>query len=94
MSKNPLDLSLHKYSLLLLLLIVSCNAVNTVSPPNATTPEIKIVDKSNQQIAQYIRNIYEDKNGHLWMGTNGSGIAHYNGDSLSYYSIAKGFDGR
>ncbi len=48
---------------------------------------------SNEQIADYIRNIYQDKNGNFWFGTNGLGVAHYDGDSISYYSLEQGFAG-
>lgn len=46
------------------------------------------------QIAEYIRHIFQDKNGHLWFGTNGYGAAHYDGDSVSYFSNAQGFNGQ
>jgi len=48
---------------------------------------------SEKQIAQFIRNIIEDKNGNLWFGTNEYGVAHNDGDSISYYSNAAGFHG-
>ena len=53
----------------------------TISPPDP-------------QIAEYIRHIFQDNNGHLWFGTNGYGIAYYDGDSVSYFSNAQGFDGQ
>lgn len=55
---------------------------------------VQIKSEPEAQLAQYIRNIYEDKNGHLWFGTNGYGVIQYNGDSLSYYSNHNGFDGQ
>ena len=45
------------------------------------------------QIAQYIRNIIQDKNGNLWFGTNGDGVVNYDGKSVSYFSNAEGFSG-
>jgi len=48
----------------------------------------------NPQIAEYIRHIFQDKNGNLWFGTNGYGVAHYDGDSVSYFSNAQGFNGQ
>jgi ligand-binding sensor domain-containing protein len=44
-------------------------------------------------ISQYVRCIFEDKNGHLWFGTNGKGVARYNGDVVEYFSLDQGFGG-
>ena len=52
------------------------------------------VPDPSPQIAGYVRNIFQDKNGDLWFGTNGYGVAHYDGDSVSYYSNAQGFHGQ
>ncbi|MEL7123761.1 MAG: two-component regulator propeller domain-containing protein, partial [Bacteroidota bacterium] len=59
---------------------------NTIQSFSLTPPQ--------EQIADYIRNIFQDKNGNLWFGTNGYGVAHYDGDSVSYFSNAQGFDGQ
>jgi len=48
---------------------------------------------SDDQISEYIRHIHQDKHGHFWFGTNGYGLAHYDGDTLSYYSTNQGFGG-
>ena len=45
------------------------------------------------QVAGYVRNIIQDKNGDMWFGTNGYGVAHYDGKQVSYYSLKHGFDG-
>ncbi|MGD1889747.1 MAG: two-component regulator propeller domain-containing protein, partial [Cyclobacteriaceae bacterium] len=46
------------------------------------------------QIAEYIRHIFQDKNGNLWFGTGGNGVAYYDGDRVSYFSNAQGFHGQ
>jgi ligand-binding sensor domain-containing protein len=75
------------------MLFISCGKKKENLPVN-TKKEMVAVIKSEAQIAEYIRNIYQDKNGHLWFGTNDFGIVHYNGDSLMYYSNEQGFGGR
>ncbi len=45
------------------------------------------------RISDYIRRIFQDREGHLWLGTNGDGVCRYDGDSLKYYSIDEGFGG-
>ena len=57
-------------------------------------PFTNIITSPSPQISEYIRNIHQDKNGNLWFGTNGFGVAHYDGDSISYFSNAQGFDGQ
>lgn len=70
------------------------------STPFSKTVEPKLVpsppsnpQNTNPQIAEYIRVIFQDKNNNFWFGTNGYGVAHYNGDSISYFSIQQGFNG-
>jgi hypothetical protein len=46
-----------------------------------------------QRISDYIRRIFQDKNGHLWFGTNGDGVCRYDGKALEYFSIQQGFGG-
>lgn len=80
-------------------LFLSCTLKNssstaTVNSEVFSSPNSSTAHQSAEQIAEYIRNIYEDKNGHLWMGTNGYGVAHYNGDSIAFYSNHNGFDGQ
>lgn len=75
---------------------------NQTNSASAKTPQIpgktfKVpfapATESIEQIAEYVRNIHEDKNGHLWFGTNNMGVAHYDGEALSYYGYNSGLIG-
>lgn len=45
------------------------------------------------QIGEYVRRVFEDKNGNLWFGTNGEGVCRFDGKGLSYYSTYNGLSG-
>ena len=84
------------YPLLLSALFISSCGLKTtnVKTPPAPPPPPPSILMVDQQIAEYIRNIYQDKNGHFWLGTNGHGVAHYNGKVVNYFSNVDGFDGQ
>ncbi|MBK7428197.1 MAG: hypothetical protein IPI60_14855 [Saprospiraceae bacterium] len=48
---------------------------------------------STHQISEYIREIFEDKKGNLWFGTNGDGVCKYDGKFLQYFNVNEGFSG-
>lgn len=79
-----------------IILLYSCRAQTQSEPSTSTksTPANQALLLVDQDIAEYIRNIYQDKNGHFWLGTNGHGVAHYNGITISYFSNAEGFGGQ
>jgi len=45
------------------------------------------------QLCHWLREIFQDKNGHLWFATNHYGAMRYNGDSLMYFMEIEGFGG-
>ncbi len=76
------------FLLLLSILPISCrsqekkaNTSKTGDPGNA---------KMESQIAQYVTDIFEDSKGNLWFGTNGNGIARFDGENLRYFTTKDG----
>lgn len=46
------------------------------------------------QISEYVREVFQDREGNYWFGTNGDGVVRYDGESLTYLSMEEGFGGR
>ena len=91
MTKRNTSIYLILYSIFL---IVSCDDLQERQPIKTNISNKSEVSlKPNSQISEYIRHIFQDKNGNFWFGTNGYGVAHYDGDSVFYYSNAQGFNG-
>ena len=47
-----------------------------------------------EQISEYVREVFQDRDGNFWFGTNGDGVCRYDGKSLTYLSVEEGFGGR
>jgi len=47
-----------------------------------------------KQISEYVREVFQDRDGVYWFGTNGDGVARYDGESLTYISVEQGLAGR
>ncbi|MCB9851609.1 MAG: hypothetical protein H6819_00830 [Phycisphaerales bacterium] len=56
-------------------------------------PDPPIKDMADQQISEYIREVFQDRDGVYWFGTNGDGLARYDGESLKYISVKDGLAG-
>ena len=86
-------------TILILVLICTnpCNGQASLDTPNKSQQihefPIPPNEHTDKQIAEYIRNIFQDKNGGLWFGTNNYGVAYFNGEKVSYFSNEEGFGG-
>jgi len=45
-------------------------------------------------ISEYVRRVFEDRAGNLWLGTNGEGVARFDGTQLTWFDGRNGFAGR
>lgn len=63
----------------------SSTATTTLLP--SPTPKAD----SASQISQYIRRMFQDRDGRIWFGTTGDGVARYDGTQLEYFTPANGF---
>ena len=61
------------------------------SPPPMTKSPSTIAVKT--PLSPFIRRIFEDRSGRLWFGTNGDGVACYNGKVVEFFSVKEGFPG-
>ncbi|MBK8270365.1 MAG: hypothetical protein IPK83_19550 [Planctomycetes bacterium] len=63
--------------------------------PDRTVPLLlrRPVLPTGEQISEYIREVFQDRDGVYWFGTNGDGLARYDGRSLTYISIKDGLAG-
>jgi ligand-binding sensor domain-containing protein len=50
-------------------------------------------DRDSTQLSQYIRRIFQDSKGNLWLGTTDDGVIYYNGKSIQYFTTREGFGG-
>jgi len=61
--------------------------------PIDTKPDPLIDDKGDVQISMYIREVFQDRDGVYWFGTNDDGLARYDGEKLTYISVRDGLAG-
>jgi hypothetical protein len=45
------------------------------------------------QISEYVRRVFQDRDGNFWFGTNDDGVARFDGTTLTYFNIGEGFGG-
>jgi ligand-binding sensor domain-containing protein len=101
--------SISKIVLLFLLFFTSCKEQKSIKAQKVKTIIKKGSNNNSTQekeltpfnpnllkpniISQFVRRIFEDSKGNLWLGTNGDGVAKYNGNKLEYFSIKENFGG-
>ncbi|MCC7503247.1 MAG: hypothetical protein IT229_12000 [Flavobacteriales bacterium] len=65
------------------------------APPDsaALAERLTKAPQDTEQISQYIRRMFQDRDGNIWFGTTGDGVARWNGVSLTYFTVAEGLSG-
>lgn len=62
-----------------------------VRPPLAPQPDP--THDISVQISEYVRCVFQDRDGHMWFGTNSDGVCRYDGESLTFLSSKDGLVG-
>ena len=76
------------FLLTLLILVTSCESVEKEVKTDKISDTVQL--ETEAQIGEYVTSIFEDSKGHLWFGTNGNGIARYDGEKLYYFTTKDG----
>jgi ligand-binding sensor domain-containing protein len=88
---------MQPHASILSLLICACFPVVS-SAQHSTTAPYQAAPISPHvaapQISEYVREVFQDRDGDYWFGTNGDGVCRYDGTSLTYFSVEEGFGGR
>lgn len=80
-------------TLALLASIISCLFVRGCGSASAHGPCRSQTSAVEQQISAYVREVYQDRDGHYWFGTNGEGVGRYDGTSLAFFAGEQGLAG-
>jgi ligand-binding sensor domain-containing protein len=104
--KHKMDKPLYKMKMLtiavLLIMMSSCTG-QVESKSESNTPLVVGSAKADEfkdplfyidgQLCQHLREIYQDRKGNLWFGTNVYDLMMYDGDELVYITEKEGFSG-
>lgn len=96
------------HTVLLMLIVISSGSGQAGHPGQQTATGSSVfhydpLPKPSSQISQYIRRMFQDRNGNIWFGTNGDGLARYDarlnnsvrlGKPLVYFTVKEGFSGQ
>ena len=95
MTKSILITTFHRL-LSTCLLLASCSGQAPTYTNGAATDPLATPTRAldnTAQISEYVVAAFEDSKGNLWFGTNGQGVARWDGKSLRYFSIGDGLIG-
>lgn len=87
---------MHLLGLMALLTLAACRPTAPASETQAVSavvPAIVAGDHAQEQISAYVRRIFRDGQGRLWMGTNGEGVFVHDGKQLMQFGKDQGLAG-
>ncbi|MBL0035975.1 MAG: hypothetical protein IPP26_09440 [Flavobacteriales bacterium] len=75
----------------------STTSTPTAAPaqPDSATLATRLFNPptDTEQISQYIRRMFQDRDGNIWFGTTSDGVARWDGHSLTYFTTKEGLSG-
>lgn len=77
----------------ILAFLISCSGQSNSNVLKSKNPESEATPKNSAQIDEYVVKLFEDSKGNLWFGTMSSGVARYDGKTLTYFSEKDGLSG-
>jgi len=67
--------------------------LSIMADPERPTSNVRLPNFYPGQLCHWVRNIAEDPQGNLWIGTNHFGVMRYDGGTLQYFTEDDGFGG-
>lgn len=89
----------HPHTLIALCFISSHLACAAAQPSLPDPPPAQPAEPTplpldrEPQISEYVREVFQDREGNLWFGTNGEGVCRFDGASLTFFTVKEGFVG-
>ncbi|MBK8497982.1 MAG: regulator [Flavobacteriales bacterium] len=91
--------------LMVAMVIASCNeaektpwpvggsTATRTAPAQPDSASVANPPDTTEQISQYIRRMFQDRDGSIWFGTEQDGVVRYDGRKLEYFTPIEGFSG-
>jgi ligand-binding sensor domain-containing protein len=67
---------------------------HAVAQPEHVDRRVRVAAPAGpKQISDYVREVYQDRSGAMWFGTNGEGVIRWDGEALEFFGPREGFGG-
>lgn len=78
----------ERFFLVWLAFLTACSAPEQATESGRTEPA-----RPEDRVSEFVRRIHQDRQGHLWIGTNGDGVLRHDGEALETFGPEQGFGG-